>query len=366
MPDVLENIPSISEPLIDWYEQNKRDLPWRETKDPYTIWISEIILQQTRVAQGYDYFVRFVSRFPDVQSLAEAPEDEVMKHWEGLGYYSRARNLQYAARQVMSEFHGVFPDTYEGVLSLKGVGEYTAAAVCSFAYGLPYAVLDGNVYRVMSRLFALDTPIDSGAGKKLFSELAASLLDRRQAATYNQAVMELGALVCTPRSPRCGVCPLSGKCLALSRNKTERFPVKQGKVVVKPRYFNYLHLVCGGTTWIHRRTGNDIWRNLYELVLIETEEEVSFEQLQAGEPFRRLMTGVGKIELRGVPVIRKHVLSHRIIYARFYTLHIERELQDAEAYIRVPSENLSDYVFSRLTLDYFDELEKQRQMNLLF
>lgn len=366
MTESVENRPSIAEPLIRWYGLNRRDLPWRETRDPYAIWISEIVLQQTRVAQGYGYFVRFVSRFPDVKSLAEAPEDEVMKHWEGLGYYSRARNLHHAARQVMTEFGGVFPDTYEGVLSLKGVGEYTAAAICSFAYDLPYAVLDGNVYRVLARLFALEVPIDSGAGKRLFAELAAELLDRRQPATYNQAVMELGALVCTPRSPRCGACPLAEKCLALSRHEAERFPVKQGKVAVKPRYFNYLHIVCGDVTWIRRRMGNDIWRHLYELALIETDRELSFEELQAGEPFRRLLAGVGKIELRGAPVVRKHILSHRVIYARFYTLHVERELPEDAGYIRIPSERLSDYGFSRLTLDYFDERAKRQQPELPF
>lgn len=366
MVDFMDNIPSISQPLIRWYEQNKRELPWRETKDPYIIWISEIILQQTRVVQGYDYFVRFVSRFPDVKALAEAPEDEVMKYWEGLGYYSRARNLHTAAKQIMSDFGGKFPDTYTGVLSLKGVGEYTAAAICSFSYDMPFAVLDGNVYRVLSRLFALETPIDSSVGKKQFSELAGILLDRKRAAIYNQAIMELGALQCMPRSPKCEGCPLSDKCMARARNEMEKYPVKQGKTVVKPRYFNYLHISFGDITWIHRRTANDIWRNLYEFVLIETDRDVTFEQLQENMFYRNLMDGVGRIELKGFPIVRKHVLSHRIIYARFYTLSIERELPETDDYIRVPAGHLSDYAFSRLTLDYLDEINRQKLDNTLF
>lgn len=200
-----------SEKLIAWYAENKRELPWRDTTDPYIIWISEIILQQTRVAQGYDYFLRFIHCFPNVTALAEAPEDEVMKCWQGLGYYSRARNLHAAAKSM----NGVFPATYEGVRALKGVGDYTAAAICSSAYGMPYAVVDGNVYRVLSRYFGIDTPVDSTEGKKLFAALADEMMDKSQPAVYNQAIMDFGAIQCTPQSPNCLFCPLVDSCSAL-------------------------------------------------------------------------------------------------------------------------------------------------------
>ena len=211
-----------SEKLIAWYAENKRELPWRNTTDPYIIWISEIILQQTRVAQGYDYFLRFIHRFPDVRALAEAPEDEVMKCWQGLGYYSRARNLHAAAKSM----NGIFPVTYEGVRALKGVGDYTAAAICSSAYGMPYAVVDGNVYRVLSRYFGIDTPVDSAEGKKLFAALADEMMDKSQPAVYNQAIMDFGAIQCTPQSPNCLFCPLADSCSALKEGTDLAFHIK--------------------------------------------------------------------------------------------------------------------------------------------
>ena len=219
--------------LIGWYGVNKRDLPWRGTKDPYRIWISEIILQQTRVAQGYDYFMRFIRRFPDVRSLAEADEDEVMRYWQGLGYYSRARNLHEAARSMK----GVFPDTYAGVRALKGVGDYTAAAICSIAYDMPYAVVDGNVYRVLARYFDMDVPIDSTEGKKAFAALAQELMDKQHAGTYNQAIMDFGALQCVPQAPDCPSCPLADTCQAYARGRVAVLPVKQHKPKVSDRYF---------------------------------------------------------------------------------------------------------------------------------
>ena len=212
-----------AEKIVAWYAGNKRELPWRDTEDPYVIWISEIILQQTRVAQGYDYFQRFIRRFPDVRALAEADEDEVMRYWQGLGYYSRARNLHEAAKGM----NGVFPTAYEGVRALKGVGEYTAAAICSFAYGMPYAVVDGNVYRLLSRYFGIDTPIDSAEGKKLFAALAEEMLDKSRPAIYNQAVMDFGAMQCTPRSPGCLSCPLAEGCSAWREGRVEQLPVRR-------------------------------------------------------------------------------------------------------------------------------------------
>ena len=244
---------SVADILLDWYAREGRDLPWRRTRDPYRIWLSEVILQQTRVAQGTEYYLRFTERFPDVASLAAAPEDEVLKLWQGLGYYSRARNLHAAARQVVERFGGRFPVALEEVRSLRGVGDYTAAAICSAAYDAPCAVVDGNVYRVLARLFDLDAPIDSTAGKRAFAELAQSQLDTAHPGRYNQAIMDFGALRCTPSSPRCEACPLAGRCLALAAGTVAARPVKQGKTRVRDRWFNYLHVSSGDRTLLRRR-----------------------------------------------------------------------------------------------------------------
>ena len=305
---------NFSEILINWYREHKRELPWRESSDPYLIWISEIILQQTRVVQGYDYFIRFIKRFPDVTSLAEADEDEVMKFWQGLGYYSRARNLHAAARSM----NGVFPKTYPEVLALKGVGEYTAAAICSFAYNMPYAVVDGNVYRVLSRYLGIETPIDSTEGKKLFASLAGEFLDKSRPAVYNQAIMDFGAIQCTPQNPACLFCPLAGSCMALSKSMVAQLPVKQHKTKTTERFLNYIYVRAGACTFINKRTGNDIWKNLFELPLIETASSVTEEELLALPEFIKLF------DKEEVPVVRsicrnvKHVLSHRVLYANFY------------------------------------------------
>ncbi len=317
-----ENGLSLSPVLIRWYGQYKRDLPWREHKDPYLIWISEIILQQTRVAQGLDYYLRFTGRFPDVQSLAEATEEEVLKLWQGLGYYSRARNLQVAARDIMARFGGRFPTGYDDVRSLKGIGEYTAAAIVSFAWDQPYPVVDGNVYRVLARLFALDTPVDSTRGKKLFSQLAGEVMDKRQPGIYNQAVMEFGALQCVPRQPDCGGCPLGSVCMANAAGKVADYPVKQHKAKTRNRYFHYLYIIYKGQTWLHRRTGKDIWTGLYEFPLIETTEPVGFDGLQQTGAFRALMEGAGDLYVVPLGDEVRHVLSHQVIYARFYRIEV--------------------------------------------
>lgn len=239
----------IAEILLDWYAREGRDLPWRRTRDPYRIWLSEVILQQTRVAQGMEYYLRFTERFPDVASLAAAPEDEVLKLWQGLGYYSRARNLRAAAREVVERFGGVFPRSLDDVRSLRGVGDYTAAAICSAAYDAPCAVVDGNVYRVLSRLFDLAEPIDTTAGKRAFACLAQSQLDAAHPGRYNQAIMDFGAIQCTPASPRCEACPLSESCLALAAGTVADRPVKRGKTRVRDRWFNYLHVASGDGPW---------------------------------------------------------------------------------------------------------------------
>ena len=339
--------------LIEWYGVNKRELPWRGTKDPYLIWISEIILQQTRVAQGYDYFMRFVSRFPDVRTLAGADEDEVMRHWQGLGYYSRARNLHQAARSM----NGVFPNTYKGVRALKGVGDYTAAAICSIAYDMPYAVVDGNVYRVLARYFDMDVPIDSTQGKKAFATLAQEMLDKRRPALYNQAIMDFGAMQCVPLSPDCPSCPLAGTCLAYAHGRVSDLPVKRHKTKVSDRYFIYIYVRVGDEILLHKRTSDDIWRNLYELPLIEAQCPMEEHEVLAwlrerkwlpkfgeGAAFSKLCQGV------------RHVLSHRIIHADFYGLTLEELPESLSDYLRVPVGELERYALPRLVHAFLEKL----------
>ena len=342
--------------LISWYEKNKRDLPWRDTKDPYRIWISEIILQQTRVAQGYDYFVRFIRRFPDVYALAAAEEDEVMKYWQGLGYYSRARNLHAAAQSIVA--NGGFPTTYEKVLALKGVGEYTAAAICSFAYDMPCAVVDGNVYRVLSRWLGIDTPIDTTSGKKLFAQMADELLDKSHPALYNQAIMDFGALQCTPASPDCLLCPLADSCMALANGNVEVLPVKQHKTKVTNRFFNYINVRTDEYTFIRKRTGNDIWKNLYEPMLIEADADLS-EDASAFE--QRLFDVLGETPIcffRPVKVGVKHVLSHRVIHANFYELVLPDDFGALEGYQKVAEEDLHKFAVSNLVYQFFSLILK--------
>ena len=341
--------------LIDWYEAAHRELPWRETQDPYRICLSEVILQQTRVAQGWAYYTRFVDRFPTVRELAAAEEDEVLKLWQGLGYYSRARNLHAAAKQVEERYGGLFPTTYEEVRGLRGVGDYTAAAIVSFAVDAPYAVVDGNVYRVLSRVLDVETPIDSTAGKREFTVAAEALLaeylalpGNRGAGIYNQAMMELGALVCTPRGAQCEACPLRGNCLARQHATVEERPVKRGKTTQKPRYFNYLHIVDRfGRTVIRRRDGEDIWRGLYEFPLIETSVEVEFETLAIP---------VSGWVWEGAVRMPKHVLSHRVIHATFHRLTVADLSRMAlpEGWMVVPTEKLGEYAVARLTELYLE------------
>lgn len=336
----------LSAALRAWYEANKRDLKWRRTRDPYRIWLSETILQQTRVQQGAAYYDRFLEAFPTVAELAAAPDDRIMKLWQGLGYYSRARNLHAAARQIADRFGGRFPDRYEDVRSLPGVGDYTAAAVCSFAYDLPHAVVDGNVYRVYARLFDMELPIDTTAGRKAFAALAGELLDRNHPAQYNQAVMEFGALHCTPNAPQCTSCPFADRCLALAAGTVALRPVKAGRTAVRDRYLNYIVPVCDGRTLIRRRSGRDIWQGLYEFPLIETPAAVEFEQLPleellGREPFRLLKS----------TAMPRHQLSHQTLHARFHRIGLDR-LPGPDGYLAVPIAELGGYAVPRLIEKY--------------
>lgn len=347
--------------LEKWFESHARDLPWRYTQDAYRIWVSEIILQQTRVAQGYDYYLRFVERFPDVSSLATAHEDEVMKYWQGLGYYSRARNMHAAARDIVSRFAGQFPTTYEDIRSLKGVGDYTAAAVASIAYNLPHAVVDGNVYRVLSRLFAVDIPIDTPSGKRYFAELAREMLHCENPGLYNQALMEFGALQCLPMGCNCEQCPLQDMCLAYASRRVNELPVKQGKVSMKSRYFHYFAIECNGYMWLQKRQTDDIWRNLYEFPLIETDEMADLSALQSTEAYRNLLGRPGRVTFTMQPFTVKHILTHRVIYATFYTVRAEAIPSNILHYIQLPENEIERYAVSRLTELYLQWREKQKE-----
>ena len=336
--------------LIEWYHEHKRDLPWRNTNDPYLIWISEIILQQTRVAQGYAYYQRFIERFPNLESLAAAEENEVLKYWQGLGYYSRARNLHQAAISV----NGVFPVRYEDILKLKGVGTYTAAAICSFAYNQPHAVVDGNVYRVLSRFFGINEPIDSGKGKKIFASLAHDLLDKIQPALYNQAIMDFGALQCTPLSPDCTVCPFKNRCFAFNHNMVSSLPIKQNKTKTSERFFYYLLIRDNGNIYLNKRTENDIWKNLYELPLIESNTALAVDDFIRKQEFASIFKENSVVNVRLLNKT-KHVLSHRIIYADFYELEAQDIKMDfLSKYTRLNMADLELYPVSRLMHNFFE------------
>lgn len=342
----------IASRLIAWYSEHGRQLPWRQTRDAYHIWLSEVILQQTRVEQGLDYYLRFTECFPRIEQLAAASEDEVLKLWQGLGYYSRARNLHAAARQVISDFDGHFPTTYEAIRLLRGVGDYTAAAIASLAYDLPHAVVDGNVYRVLSRLFDLDTPIDSTEGKRIFASLAQELLDKQHPATYNQAIMDFGAICCTPQNPHCDSCPLRDYCQALAAGTVAERPVKQGRTKIRDRYFHYLHLQADGQTLLHRREAGDIWQGLYEFPLIETTEATDFTTLIQSEIARNWL-GAGPFTLREMRPMARHQLSHQRLHTTFYRIELE-ELPSIESTIAIREEELDDYAVARLTEKYLE------------
>ena len=337
---------TIAEILLQWYARYGRDLPWRQTRDPYRIWLSEIILQQTRVAQGMDYYLRFTERFPDVAALAAASEDEVLKLWQGLGYYSRARNLHAAARQIVEEFQGRFPREEQQVRQLRGVGDYTAAAICSAAYDTPCAVVDGNVYRVLSRLFDLAEPIDTTAGKRLFAELAQSQIDPAQAGRYNQAIMDFGALQCTPAAPRCEDCPFVARCLAAAAGTVAQRPVKQGRTQVRDRWFSYLHITCSDKVLLRRREKKDIWQGLYEFPMIETATAAELPQLLAHETFRTLLSDT-PWHLRQSVALPRHQLSHQRIHAVIHRIETER-LTPAALSLAIPASTLGDYAIPRL------------------
>lgn len=319
----------IHDTLINWYAENRRDLPWRNNPTPYQVWLSEVILQQTRVNQGMDYYLRFIERWPTVEALAQASEEEVLKMWQGLGYYSRARNLHHCARQVVEQYGGRFPADFEKLRKLKGIGDYTAAAIASIAFNLPHAVVDGNVYRVLARLYDIDTPININAGQSLFAQLADQILDHRQPGLHNQAMMEFGALHCTPKNPNCLHCPLQAQCLAFDRQTVMQRPVKLAKPKVTTRYFHYIVIKMKGKIYLHKRNGNDIWKNLYDFPCIESEKAMTADEVVSSEEFTQLIENKDFTITKTSPVFT-HKLTHRTIVAQFIEIKLEEELLQIE------------------------------------
>ena len=318
--------------LLQWFKNNGRSLPWRETNDPYAIWLSEVILQQTRIAQGMSYWERFMAQWPTVNDLAAATEDEVLKAWQGLGYYSRARNIHTAAQQVVEL--GGFPQTFKELKTLKGVGDYTAAAIASIAFGEPVAVVDGNVYRVLSRYYGIDTPIDSTEGKKEFQALAQSLLPINEPADYNEAIMDFGATQCTPNSPHCSACPLCETCVAFREQRINELPVKSKKVKQRERHFTYLYIEYEGKIAIHQRGAGDIWQGLWEFP--QAEQLTSSEDSAWKNEAQLLQKGV------------KHILTHQILLADIYLWQPTRRPQLPSKFIWIEKQDLENYALPRL------------------
>lgn len=323
--------------LLAWYEENKRALPWRGERDPYKIWVSEIILQQTRVQQGWDYYLRFVETFPNIQSLAEATEEQVLLQWQGLGYYTRARNLYAAARQIMQEHHGKFPEHYDDIRQLKGVGDYTAAAIASIAFGLPYPAVDGNVLRIISRIFGVCDDISLPATRKAITEICLQNFDPDHPGTYNQACMEFGAIHCTPKNPSCHNCPFHKQCYALQHDMTGILPVKNRPTPKRDRYFHYYIYMYKNTTLLEKRTARDIWRNLYQFPLLETENDETLAGDLIGQT--------------------REVLSHQVIHARFYLQRLQHLPEPEPGQIRVRMEEIRQYPLPKTMVMFLSRMD---------
>jgi A/G-specific adenine glycosylase len=335
-----------SEKLIVWYNEHKRDLPWRKTTDPYQIWLSEIILQQTRVNQGLDYFNKFIKKHPDIHSLAQSSEKDVLNLWQGLGYYSRARNLHFTAKYISNELNGEFPTEYKDILNLKGVGEYTAAAIASFAYKEAYPVVDGNVYRVLSRMFGIENPIDSTEGKKVFKQLATELIDTKNPDTYNQAIMEFGALQCTPKKPNCEDCPYLLECFAYKNGLITELPKKEKKIKQRNRYFNYLVIINNDSIYLNERKEKDIWQGLFDFPVFETKEPLTSFPLLEKE-----FSNIG-LTLKNQSTEYKHILSHQKIYATFWLVSSNKTKNIDSKFVKTPLKEINNYPIPKLIDNY--------------
>jgi A/G-specific adenine glycosylase len=340
--------------LLKWHQtDNKRLMPWKGEKDPYRIWLSEVILQQTRVEQGWSYYTRFLEQFPSVKDLAASPQEKLFKMWEGLGYYTRCKNLHSAAQQIVQRFNGIFPSTFEDILSLPGVGPYTASAIASFAFDLPFAVVDGNVSRVLSRYFGINTPIDSSSGKQLYAELAASLLDEEQPALYNQAIMDFGATICKPRNPLCHSCIQQKECQAYQHNWVNSLPVKEKRILKKERWFTYYIVSHAENLYVRKRNGKDIWANLFEFILQESANS-SEQSIASSAAMVGSILGTTEFRIESISPFFKQQLTHQTIYGQFITVTIDRPLQNKN-YMLIQKKELSKYPFSKLINSYLGE-----------
>ncbi|MBD79125.1 MAG: A/G-specific adenine glycosylase [Crocinitomicaceae bacterium] len=345
---------NVQQAISDWYQINKRDLPWRGISDPYKIWLSEIILQQTRVNQGLSYYLKFVAVYPNVDSLASAKEDDILKLWQGLGYYSRARNLLAAANQIVKQKE--FPASYKELLKLKGVGEYTAAAIASFAYEEPVAVVDGNVYRVLARIFGISTAIDSSTGKKEFLEIANSILNKQDPSTWNQAIMEFGALQCIPKSPNCSTCPIHTECFAFNNDRIDALPYKKGKTKQQVRHIYYYFTRFNEQTIIKKRPAKGVWGGLFEFPALEVNHEIPIDKAIAHiKSELEISEDDFKVVLVQEPM--KHILSHRIIYCSFIELELTQfNYKNGHNWIVIPLNQLHNYPVSRLMEKYISNI----------
>ena len=340
--------------LLRWNSQhNHRDMPWKGEKDPYKIWLSEIILQQTRVEQGLAYYNRFIKTFPTVHQLAKAPETTVFKLWEGLGYYTRCKNLIASAKYISTELKGKFPNAYDDILSLKGIGPYTAAAIGSFAFNLPHAVVDGNVFRVLARYFGIETATDTTEGKKIFTALANDLLDKKMPGIYNQALMDFGAVICKPQQPICIECPLQKSCAAYLHDLINVLPVKEKTIIKKPRWLYYIIIEHNGKVYVQKRSGKDIWQNLYEFFLVENDKELSLKEIEKLTALKKVI-GKTKVELMSVSKIYKQVLSHQIIHGQFIRVKISAEIE-MDGFEIVSATKLNTLPFPKLINSYLEE-----------
>ena len=345
--------PDFTVKLLLWNQrENKRSMPWKAESDPYRIWLSEVILQQTRVEQGLKYYENFISTFPTIQDLARAPEQTVFKFWEGLGYYTRCRNLHFTAKFIVEHYQGKFPDTYPAIRELKGVGPYTAAAIASFAFNLPFAVVDGNVQRVLSRYFGINTPIDSGSGKKFYQELAQSLLDHDEPGTYNQAIMDFGATICKPQNPLCEKCVQNQECQAFAHGWVDILPVKEKALTRKNRWFTYYLVQLHDNIYIRQRNGKDIWSQLYEFILHETEDEMQLKSSTNVETIKNLL-GTSTFSLRSISPLYKQQLTHQTVFGQFVSLDIEEPISDQDFELVRKSE-LKNYAFPKLINTYLN------------
>jgi A/G-specific adenine glycosylase len=347
----------LSDELINWYRTYKRDLPWRNTTDAYLIWLSEIILQQTRVDQGMPYYHRFSSLYPNIKSFSEASEDEILRLWQGLGYYSRGRNMLKTAKKIMQDYKGVFPTSYKELITLTGIGEYTAAAISSFSVNEPKAVVDGNVYRLLSRYYGIFTPINSNLGKKQFQEIANEALDNENAAENNQAIIEFGALQCKPKNPNCNICPLQNSCFAFNNKCVNELPVKLKKLKVKERFFNYFLIIDEDKILIKRRDNSDIWAGLHDLPMIETQEQQDLIKLFQHEEFKKWFPN--EIEIGHVSSPVKHILTHQRIYATFIEIkHFNLEVLPENNWFWLNINDLNNIAQPKLIFAYLKNLSK--------